>query len=687
MNAKNVLAKWARRTAGLVCGLAALSLSAQFPPTEPPVNPPSGPLSPPVFPVESTPDGLTPCICGPLVGNYLAGQIETWFVQADGGPLELRLTTVTVNTTDPQSTVVDVFDGGTLLTSVNVSYTAAEAAANGLGWEKFLDVSLGMQPAGRVLRIEARNGGTPMTQTHYWLKLCGARWLAIASPSFRALEEDHAAWRFRVNAGEPLVIDLDNTGIPTPAVDFAWHLIDPAGAVVGAGTNAIVAGPEFNLPTPAAGLWTLQMRPLRGEHYLLAKQSGADRFIYLDWHTSQRGRKVVQIGLDGVPARGVPFEVRMLRRHPAGGGFTNVLVATQVTTNGLADFKRLPNGYYDAVVRPLDPKIAPVPPQLDLILCDAPVTNRFVFVRGQTASVDFGGRIHEPAGNATVRQERGTLIVENLPSDGSGGVQIPVPADPERRWLKFDFAPVDLNHDGARLVFLETPPRGGQGANGGPARAAVETGTRRLVLEGSADRITLTNVLGEFIPATLTLGWHGTGGRGETNVPAGVTLALVGPTEVESFHTLVPRADNPRKLAGGGLMLTREAELRADGMPLGRVRQLSWWIALEGESAAGVGGATAVDIRATLPGGSFTIRGESESHPPLPPALRLERRADGTLSLDFQPEAGVDHYIEATGDAGLSWEPVGRRAGTFLPESVELPADREVRLFRVRLAP
>jgi uncharacterized repeat protein (TIGR01451 family) len=129
----------------------------------------------PNFPTNPTPGGLRPCICGPLTGNYVSNQIQTWFVQADGGLLALQLNTQTVNTNDPQITVADVYDGATLLTNVTVSYTAAEALAHGIGWETNRTVVLGPFAPGHKLRVQVTNGGTPMTQTHYWLKFCGAR--------------------------------------------------------------------------------------------------------------------------------------------------------------------------------------------------------------------------------------------------------------------------------------------------------------------------------------------------------------------------------------------------------------------------------------------------------------------------------------------------------------------------------
>ncbi len=648
-------------------------------------NPSAAAQVTPDFPVELTPDGLTPCICGPLVGNYFPGQIQTWFVQAHGGPLDLRLTTVTVNTNDPQSTIVDVFDGSTLLTSLNVSYTAADAAANGTGWEKPLEVSLGVQPAGKKLRLEARNGGTPVTQTHYWLKLCGARWLALDSPSFRALEEDRAAWRFVVKPGEPLVIDLDNTGIPTPATDFAWHLIDPAGTIVSAGTNAITSGPEFNLPSPAPGLWTLQMEPRGGEHYLLDKRSGADRHIYLDWHTSQRGRKVVAIEFNGRPAIGMPFEVEMRRRHSTGGGFTNLLMASQVTTKALADFRNLPNGYYDVVVRPLDPTISPVPSQLDLILCDLPVTNRFAFFQGKPGQVDFAGHPHHPSGSTMLRLNGDSLIIENLPADVSGGVQIPLPDNPDRRWLAFDFAPISLNHEGAALVFEQKFASADQATTTGPVPADFPT--RSLVFSGSPDRITMTNVLGDLMPAGMTVAWHGEDGPGEVAPPAGSTLELLGTTEVVSLQSLVPQTGASRRLIGGGIKLSREVRIIVNGTEVGRGQRINWLVRQDPGPANAAGTLVSVDIRAALPEGTFSILHEAESLPPAPPAVALKWDGDGIVHLHYQPEPGLEHLIESTDDGGLSWTPVARRDGSFLPEMVTMPTDREVRLFRVRFAP
>ncbi|MFM8878344.1 MAG: Ig-like domain-containing protein, partial [Verrucomicrobiota bacterium] len=336
---------------------------------------------PPEFPIEPPPWDMAPCICGPLVGNYQADQIHTWHVLADGGPLDLQLTTVTVNTNDPQTTIVDAFDGTNRIATLTVSYTAAEARANGLRWEKSASVNLGTFARGKVIRLESRVGGTPVTQTHHTLQFCGARWLAIDLPSFKALEEDHAAYRFNVKSGEPLVIDLDNVGIPTPATAFRYRLISPLGVVVRAGTNAIVAGPELSVASPAVGLWTLEMRPVGGEHYLLDKPVGADRHAYLDWYTSQRGIKEVQITINGKPAIGVPFDVQLTRVREIGLPDEGDLVASAVVTNGLARFIELPNGYYQVQVTPKPKDIPLIDAQEDWIYCNNPVTNLFAFTR------------------------------------------------------------------------------------------------------------------------------------------------------------------------------------------------------------------------------------------------------------------------------------------------------------------
>ena len=338
-------------------------------------------VTPPEFPTEPPPWDMAPCICSPLVGNYQTNQIHTWHVLADGGSLDLQLTTVTVNTNDPQTTIVDAFDGTNRIASVTVSYTAAEARANGLRWEKSASVNLGTFARGKVIRLESRIGGTPVTQTHYNLQFCGARWLAINLPSFKALEEDHAAYRFNVKSGESLVLDLDNVGIPTPASAFRYRLISPLGVIVRSGTNAIVAGPEVTVASPSVGLWTLEMRPIGGEHYLLDKTTGADRHAYLDWYTSQRGVKEVLITVNGKPAVGVPFEVQLTRQREVGLPDPSDEVVTSVVTNGWARFMEIPNGYYKVDVRPLLKEIPAIDYQEDWIYCNNPVTNLFAFTR------------------------------------------------------------------------------------------------------------------------------------------------------------------------------------------------------------------------------------------------------------------------------------------------------------------
>ena len=336
---------------------------------------------PPEFPTEPPPWDMAPCICGPLVGNYQTNQIHTWHVLADGGSLDLQLTTTTVNLNDPQTTIVEAFDGTNLIASVTVSYTAADARANGLHWEKSASVNIGTFARGKVIRLESRIGGTPVTQTHYNLQFCGARWLAIDLPSFKALEEDHAAYRFNVKSGESLVLDLDNVGIPTPASAFWYRLISPLGVIVMSGTNTIVAGPELALVSPAVGLWTLEMRPIGGEHYLLDKTTGADRHAYLDWYTSQRGIKEVRITVNGKPAVGMPFEVQLTRQREVGLPDPSDVVVTAIVTNSWARFIEIPNGYYKVSVKPLLKDIPAIDYQDDWIYCNNPVTNLFAFNR------------------------------------------------------------------------------------------------------------------------------------------------------------------------------------------------------------------------------------------------------------------------------------------------------------------
>ena len=348
----------------------------------------------PDFPTNPPPFNFSPCICGPLTGNYITNQIERWFVECDGGTLDFCLTARTVNTNDPQVTIADIYDGGTLLTTVTVTYSAAEAAAHGIGWETNQSTSIGPFPAGKKLRVDVRVGGTPETQTHYWLKFCGARWLAITSESFHSLEDDNASYRFVVRPAEALVIDINTNGIVAPAGVMDYRLVDPSGTIYSAGSLPISPADEFVIAAPMAGLWTLQLQPSpgSGEHYLLNKKSGADQHIYMDWHTSQRGRKVVEITLNGGPAMGTPFEVQMLRRRETAFGITNDLMATTIITNGHAEFDKLANGYYDVSVTPLVPGITNLPPQLDLILCDTPVTNHFAFhgSGGGKVNLDFG---------------------------------------------------------------------------------------------------------------------------------------------------------------------------------------------------------------------------------------------------------------------------------------------------------
>ena len=103
-------------------------------------------------------------------------------------------------------------DGTNRIATVSVSYTAAEARTHGLRWEKSASVNLGTFAAGKVIRLESRIGGTPVTQTHYTLQFCGARWLALDLPSFKALEED---LKCKVLDRSELILDIFATRAAT----------------------------------------------------------------------------------------------------------------------------------------------------------------------------------------------------------------------------------------------------------------------------------------------------------------------------------------------------------------------------------------------------------------------------------------------------------------------------------------
>lgn len=289
------------------------------------------------------------------------------------------------------------------------------------------------------------------------------------------------------------------------------------------------------------------------------------------------------------------------------------------------------------------------------------------------------------------------MVVENFSSDGSDGIDIPVTEEPGRRWLRFDFDPIPLDAEGARLEFVENGRVPVGASDGGlPSGSAGTAELRRVVLLGGPGRIRIRDVLGEFAPRPATLSWLGKaspGGepaiRGSLGFPAGETLVFVGPGAVSAYVVLVSGSGRTNAVVGGGIRFTDVMQAYAGGVPAGEGIEFHWFIGLEGRPVgAAAANLTSIGIRAALPSGRLVIRAEAVSpRSPSRPELRVRGRNGGGLEVDYQPEPGVEHLIETATNPEGPWDVVERRPGTFLPEVWSTPVEAGFRVFRVRIEP
>lgn len=313
------------------------------------------------------------CVCTPLAGQYETNLPQAWVVRSLGGPMDMRLYGVSVNTNDGATIQAKVYDSsGALISSPSVTYSSAEAAAGGLGYEKWVDVSLGIFAPGDILRVEVSLGaGTPPTQTHYRLRFCGARWVATSSPSFAGFEDDSALWRLRVDPFDThLNLDFFTTNTPTAATAMEYELYRPDGSVASSSSSlSIVPGDEISITNPMAGLWALRCNTTM-HHYRLSKSGGVDNALYLGWRGASWASLSGIIELNGSNAVGASFDVTAHYQFRVNGVLTNFPLEMQVTTNGMFHFDRVQHGQYIVTVSPQSAGITTPPAQTNLVVCD-----------------------------------------------------------------------------------------------------------------------------------------------------------------------------------------------------------------------------------------------------------------------------------------------------------------------------
>ncbi len=340
---------------------------------------PAAESAPPFDGTYPLPDGY--CICTPVVMNTDTTATETWFARAAGTEMDIDIIAHAVNTVDPETVEVTITSSaGT--SNYTVSYTAAEAAAVGTGFEKTVTANLTGLTVGEIVRLDVTTPApTPATQPHYRLKFWGADLAGINSPSFPSLEEVPMRWLVHANAGEQVNLDFFTAGsvvLPNPATSVDYRLYKPSGVLHSSGTVAVGAGDEIVVPAIAgadAGMWMVEF--MSNGHVRMAKTSNIDMGLYVSWNSGGFARKTVQINKDGALATGTSYTVKILQPFLVGPGVTEyILVDTRETSTGTTVFEKLlPGNYRVEVVSPSG--VSTPAPQDDVLPCDGELLNTF----------------------------------------------------------------------------------------------------------------------------------------------------------------------------------------------------------------------------------------------------------------------------------------------------------------------
>ncbi len=316
-------------------------------------------------------------LCSPLFMNTNNTGSENLYVRAAGGDMFVEFIAHAVNFTDPETAHVQIWDGATLVYEMGVGYTSAEAASMP-EFEKAVSVTFPGVTAGTLYRFEVTTPSpTPPTQPHWRVELDGVLGAAINSPTWPSFEEVYARWYVYVGAENQLDLDFFTTGVPTPATNAFIHIVTPGGTLHPAsGPTAITGATEVSISPAASGMWMIEV-PFIDGHYRLNKLSGADQAIYVGGATGGRGHKRIVIHRNDKLDTSVAYSVKARMRVAGQEGDVWQDMDSTASQNGMADFDKLPQGYFSFEVTPRQPGVSVPPIQFDSLFCDSIVVDTF----------------------------------------------------------------------------------------------------------------------------------------------------------------------------------------------------------------------------------------------------------------------------------------------------------------------
>ena len=289
-------------------------------------------IAPPFSLPGSLPDAAA-CLCLPPYMVQDPFTTHHWWARAGGGgALLIEPFAIGVNPAETGTLTVKVYDPSNVLVGTS---TGAHPAG---GESPLPPVTVGAPVPGGLYHVTIQVAGGAPQARHYRLELHGATLLGMNSPSQAQPEHDPARWIVNVVAGEPIDVRVD-TGVEAGATAAVVNLYSPSGVLIATGGLGVALGTG---PAAIGGQWVVEVITGPGlsvGHYLITRNSGSDRGIYVDWLTFGHGALTVSLIRNGVP-NALPVTVDVV------DVLTNAVVATQVGVLGAANFTDLPVGNY-----------------------------------------------------------------------------------------------------------------------------------------------------------------------------------------------------------------------------------------------------------------------------------------------------------------------------------------------------
>ncbi len=299
------------------------------------------------------------CICTPVFGVYPSTSAHHWFAKASAATMDITLFAHSVNGTDPETAMAQVYDTVTGL-PVGLPFSTSYPAGTLPGGETSVTRTLGGLTVGRAYRIRITIPSHFDAQPHYRLKIEGASELGLTSPTFAGFEEPGTLtngrgdrWFLNVAPGEPINLRVFSAGTPTPPTytgRLSVRLIGPVPPFSGAPT---VFDTTYTLATPPNMDQTITTGPLAGgvyeavidadQHYRLEKSGGLDNGVYFTPSSQGIGSVTGTITRgDGSPATN-PVSLQLTPDDGTAAPFNFTVV-------GSTTFAHVPAGHYHVTV-------------------------------------------------------------------------------------------------------------------------------------------------------------------------------------------------------------------------------------------------------------------------------------------------------------------------------------------------